>query len=186
MAEGSRLHALCSGADDPLRLSHFWAGVLRREPADDPHDGITLLPSDGTGFRIRILPTREQKAGRNLMHFDLTSTPFEDQQEPVVRSLGLGARHIDIGRRPEEGHGVLAGPEGKEFCVIEPGNSFLRSSPGAARHCCRGQARAGCISISPPLSMAINERRSTVSSPSGRLASASAGRPGDDGRSRRP
>ncbi|MGH3368116.1 MAG: VOC family protein, partial [Nocardioidaceae bacterium] len=30
----------------------------------------------------------------------------------------LGARHIDIGQRPEEGHVVLADPEGNEFCVL--------------------------------------------------------------------
>jgi hypothetical protein len=93
--------------------------------ADDAQDDIALLPSDDTGFRIRFLPTRQQKAGQNQMHFDLTSTSLEDQQQTVARALRLGARHIDIGQRPEEGHVVLADPEGNEFCVIEPGNSFL-------------------------------------------------------------
>jgi hypothetical protein len=59
------------------------------------------------------------------MHLDLTSLSLEDQQQTVARSLGLGARHIDIGQRPEQGHVVLADPEGNEFCVIEPGNTFL-------------------------------------------------------------
>src|SRR6266851_1492020 len=98
------LLALCFDANDPLRLARFWAGVLGWEMADDPQDGIALLPSDDTGFRIRFLPTQEQKAGQNQLHFDLTSTSLEDQQQTVVRSLGLGARHIDIGQRPEEGH----------------------------------------------------------------------------------
>ncbi|MGH3459568.1 VOC family protein, partial [Aeromicrobium sp.] len=39
--------------------------------------------------------------------------------------LGLGGRHLDVGQLPEEEHVVLADPEGNEFCVIEPGNSFL-------------------------------------------------------------
>jgi hypothetical protein len=43
----------------------------------------------------------------------------------VARSLRLGARHIDIGQGPEDAHVVLADPEGNEFCVIEPGNTFL-------------------------------------------------------------
>ena len=43
----------------------------------------------------------------------------------MARALGLGARHIDVGQLPEEGHVVLADPEGNEFCVIEPGNNFL-------------------------------------------------------------
>jgi hypothetical protein len=59
------------------------------------------------------------------MHFDLTSTSLEDQQETVARALALGARHIDIGQLPEEEHVVLADPEGNEFDVIEPGNNFL-------------------------------------------------------------
>src|SRR5256885_14636817 len=117
--------ALCLGANAPPRLARFWAGVLGWEPTDDPGDGVALLPSDDTGFRIRFLPSQEGKAGQNQMHFDLTSTSLEDQRQTVARSLELGARHIDIGQRPDEEHVVLADPEGNEFCVIEPGNNFL-------------------------------------------------------------
>src|SRR6185369_9059591 len=46
-------------------------------------------------------------------------------QQTVARALALGAQHIDVGQRLEEGHVVLADPEGNEFCVVEPGNSFL-------------------------------------------------------------
>ena len=121
----SHLYALCFDANDPIRLARFWAGVLGWELVDHPYDGIALLPNDDTGFRIRFLPTEEQKAGPNQMHFDLTSASLEEQQETVERSLGLGARHIDVGQRPEEGHVVLADPEGNEYCVTEPGNDFL-------------------------------------------------------------
>ena len=119
------LLALCFDAHDPPRLARFWAGVLGWEMADDAEDGITLQPGDDTGFRVRFLPTQEPKAGQNQMHFDLTSTSLADQRRTVAKSLGLGARHIDVGQRPEEGHVVLADPEGNEFCVIEPGNKFL-------------------------------------------------------------
>ncbi len=121
----SRLVALCVDALDPPRLARFWAGVLGWETADDPREAIALVPSDDTGFRIRFLPTQVEKTSRNQMHLDLTSTSLEDQQQTVARSLELGARHIDVGQRPEEGHVVLADPEGNEFCVIEPGNAFL-------------------------------------------------------------
>ena len=120
-----RLRALCFDAHDPSRLARFWASVLGWEMAGDPQDGIALLPGDDTGFRIRFLPAQEPKTGQNQMHFDLTSTSLADQRQTVARSLGLGARHIDVGQRPEEGHVVLADPEGNEFCVIEPGNKFL-------------------------------------------------------------
>ncbi len=33
-------------------------------------------------------------------------------------ALELGARHLDVGQRPEEGHVVLADPDGNEFCVL--------------------------------------------------------------------
>jgi predicted enzyme related to lactoylglutathione lyase len=116
-----RLVALTVAANDPAALASFWAGVLGWEPVDDH----TLEPIDDTAFRLRFLPTQESKTGPNQMHFDLTSRSLEDQQETVARALGLDARHLDVGQRPEEGHVVLADPEGNEFCVIEPGNTFL-------------------------------------------------------------
>ena len=120
-----QLVALCFEANDPAGLARFWAGVLGWEPGGDGDHGIALLPNDDTGFRIRFRTAREPKTGPNQMHLDLTSASLEGQQATVARALRLGARHIDVGQRPEEGHVVLADPEGNEFCVIEPGNSFL-------------------------------------------------------------
>jgi predicted enzyme related to lactoylglutathione lyase len=135
--------ALCLDANDPLRLARFWAGVLGWQMDDDTHAGIALLPSDDTGFRIRFLSTQEPKAGRNHMHLHLTSTSLDDQQQTVTRSDGLGARHIDVGQRPEEGHVVLADPEGNEFCVIEPGNSFLADCGFVGELACDGSREVG-------------------------------------------
>lgn len=113
------LFALGLGAHDPARLADFWGGVLGWGTADDPHDAdVALLPPDDTGFRIRLLATDQEKAGPNHAHFDLTSTSLEGQQETVARALELGGRHLDIGQLPEEGHVVLADPEGNEFCVL--------------------------------------------------------------------
>jgi predicted enzyme related to lactoylglutathione lyase len=139
----SQLIALCIDANDPDRVARFWAGVLGWETTVDPDDGIILLPNDDTGFRIEIFPTQEQKTGRNQMHFDLTSTSLEDQHQTVAKSLVLGARHIDVGQRPEEGHVVLADPEGNEFCVIEPGNSFLADCGFIGALACDGSQEVG-------------------------------------------
>jgi predicted enzyme related to lactoylglutathione lyase len=136
------LFALCVDANDPLRLARFWAGVLSWEMAD-PADGNALLPSDDTGFRIRFLPTQEQKASQNQMHFDLTSTSLEDQQQTVARALRLGGRRIDVGQRPDEGHVVLADPEGNEFCVIEPDNNFLAHCGFIGALACEGSQQVG-------------------------------------------
>ncbi len=139
----SELVALCVDANDPPLLARFWAGLLGWETVDDPYGGIALWPSDDTGFRIRFVPTSAQKVGQNHMHLDLTSTSLERQQQTVARSLGLGARHIDIGQRPEEGHVVLADPEGNEFCVIEPGNTFLADCGFIGALACDGSQEVG-------------------------------------------
>ncbi len=139
----STLVALCFDAADPPRLATFWAGVLGWETAHDPDGTTVLLPPDDTGFRIRLLPTSEQKASPNQMHFDLTSRSLEEQQRTVDRSLGLGARHLDVGQRPEEGHAVLADPEGNEFCVIEPGNAFLAECGFLGALACDGSQEVG-------------------------------------------
>jgi predicted enzyme related to lactoylglutathione lyase len=135
------LLALCFDANDPLRLARFWAGVLNWELTDD--DGVALLPSDDTGFRLRFLPSQERKVGQNQAHFDLTSTSLDAQRQTVTRALELGARHIDIGQRPEEGHVVLADPEGNEFCVIEPGNNFLADCGFVGALACDGSQEVG-------------------------------------------
>jgi len=139
----SHLLALCFDANDPRRLARFWAGVLGREMADDSQDGIVLLPSDDAGIRIRFQPTGEPKTGQNQMHLHLTSTSLEDQQQTVARALGLGGRHLDVGQRPEEGHLVLADPEGNEFCVIEPGNNFLAGCGFLGELACDGSQEVG-------------------------------------------
>jgi catechol 2,3-dioxygenase-like lactoylglutathione lyase family enzyme len=138
-----QLRALCFDAHDPPRLARFWAGVLGWEMVDDPDGGVALLPSDDTGFRIRFLPTDEPKTEQNQMHFDLTSASLADQQQTVANSLRLGGRHIDIGQRPEEGHVVLADPEGNEFCVIAPGNKFLADCGFIGAVACDGSQEVG-------------------------------------------
>ena len=77
------------------------------------------------------------------MHFDLTSASPEDQRQTVARALELGGRHIDVGQRPEEGHVVLADPEGNEFCVIEPGNKFLAGCGFVGALACDGSQEVG-------------------------------------------
>jgi len=138
-----QLLAICLDASDPLRLARFWGGVLGWEMAGDARDGVTLLPGDDTGFRLRFRRTQEQKSGPDGRHFHLASTSPGDQQQTVARSLGLGAGHIDAGQRPEEGHVVLADPEGNEFCVIEPGSNWLAGCGFLAELTCAGSREAG-------------------------------------------
>ena len=139
----SRLVALCLDANDPHRLASFWAEALRWETDDETDGEIGLVPTDGTRFQILFEPVPEQKAGANRLHLDLTTTSVEDQDETVARLVELGARHIDIGQRPDEGHVVLADPEGNEFCVIEPENDFLANCGRFGSITCDGTREVG-------------------------------------------
>jgi catechol 2,3-dioxygenase-like lactoylglutathione lyase family enzyme len=136
-----QLFAVCFDASRPLRLARFWAGVLGREVVEDA--GGALLPGDDTQLGLRFVPSPGEKVGRNRMHLHLTSASPADQQHTVAAALGLGARHLDVGQRPEEGHVVLADPEGNEFCVIEPGNNFLAGCGFLGEVACDGTREVG-------------------------------------------
>ena len=139
----SRLEALVVEAHDPAALARFWAGLLGWAPVEDPVDGVALVPSDDTGFRLRFSASRRPKAGQNSAHVDLTSASSQAQAETVARALRLGARHVDVGQGPEDEHVVLADPEGNEFCVIEPGNAFLADCGAVGALACDGTQEVG-------------------------------------------
>ncbi|MFE7244300.1 VOC family protein [Streptomyces sp. NPDC057580] len=139
----SQLFAICFNATRPSGLARFWSGVLGWELADGPDDDVAILPPDTAGFRIRFLPSQEPKIGQNRAHFDLPSTSPEDQQQTVARALELGGNHIDVGQLPEEGHVVLADPDGNEFCVIEAGNKFLADTGSVGALACDGTQEVG-------------------------------------------
>ena len=136
----TRLVTLSFAAHDPQRLAQFWAGVLERKVADD---AVTLLPNEATEFGIRFDATDAEKTYPNQIHFDLTSKSVEDQEAQVARALELGGRHIDIGQTGDEGHVVLADPEGNEFCVIEPWNNFLANTATIGAFCSDGTQAVG-------------------------------------------
>ncbi|MCI3226200.1 VOC family protein [Streptomyces sp. NP-1717] len=139
----SQLFAICFNATRPADLARFWSGLLGWELAGGPDDGIDVLPPDAGGFRIRFLPGREPKTGQNRAHFDLTSASQEEQRRTVARALELGGKHIDVGQLPEEGHVVLADPDGNELCVIEAGNKFLADTGFVGALACDGTREVG-------------------------------------------
>jgi catechol 2,3-dioxygenase-like lactoylglutathione lyase family enzyme len=126
---------------DAPRLARFWAGVLGREVVEDA--GGALLPGEDAQVGLRFVPSGARKVGPNRVHLHLTSTSLADQQHTVAKALGLGAGHLDVGQRPEEGHIVLADPEGNEFCVIEPDNAFLAGCGFLGELACDGTREVG-------------------------------------------
>lgn len=136
-----RLLAVTLDAHEPARVAQFWAGLLGREVFDDAESA--LLPGDDTQLGLEFVPSPAEKLAANRMHFHLTSDTADDQQQVVAKALRLGARHIDVGQRPEEGHVVLADPEGNELCVIGPGSSFLAGCGFLAEVACDGGREVG-------------------------------------------
>lgn len=138
----SRQLAVAFDAHDPARLAQFWAGMLGRKVLEDA--GGVLLPGDDTQLGLRFVASSGEQVGPNRrMHLHLTSASQADQQHTVATALGLGASHLDVGQRPEEGHVVLADPEGNEFCVIEPGNNFLAGCGLLGELACDGTREVG-------------------------------------------
>ena len=84
-----------------------------------------------------------EATGANPLHLHLTSTTLDDQQRSVDVALGLGGRHLDVGQLPEEGHIVLADPEGNAFCVIGPDSSFLAGCGYLGEVACDGGREVG-------------------------------------------
>ncbi|NMO49715.1 VOC family protein [Actinoplanes sp. TBRC 11911] len=122
-------------AHDAVRVARFWAGLLGREVAE----GV-FLPGE---VSLRFVSSDTAKTVRNRVHLHLTSASLFDQQGTVAKALELGGAHLDVGQRPEEGHIVLADPEGNEFCVIEPGNKFLAGCGFLGELACEGTRDVG-------------------------------------------
>ncbi|MGJ5756672.1 VOC family protein [Streptomyces galbus] len=147
----SRLFALSFDAQEPERLARFWAGLLNLEAtgaphdetADEAYDGVLLLSGNDAGYRLGFRSSPARKTDQNRLHFDLTSSSPDDQRELVAKALDLGGRHCDVGQGPDASHVVLADPEGNEFCVIEPGNSFLAGCGRIGALACDGSRAVG-------------------------------------------
>jgi len=137
----SQLFAVCLDACQPLRLARFWAGVLARKVVEDAEGA--LLPGDDTQVSLRFVASQAVKLRPDYLHLHLTSNSLADQQSTVAKALELGAGHLDVGQRPEEGHVVLADPEGNAFDVIEPGNNFLAGCGFLGELACDGTREVG-------------------------------------------
>ncbi len=128
---------------DPGRVARFWAGVLGWTYRDEADGSVLVTSDDPLAYRIVVRETDAPKTGQNRIHLDLTSSSPEAMEATIARALELGGRRIDIGQSPEDRHEVLADPEGNEFCVVEPGNSFLADTGVIGAINCDGTQSAG-------------------------------------------
>jgi catechol 2,3-dioxygenase-like lactoylglutathione lyase family enzyme len=128
-------------ARDAAGLAGFWAGMLGRETVRD--GDRVRLPGEKGQLSLAFVPGPAQKPGARSSHLHLTSATPDDQQRTVEAALRRGAGHLDVGQLPEEGHIVLADPEGNPFCVIEAGNRYLAGCGFLGELACDGTREVG-------------------------------------------
>jgi hypothetical protein len=135
------LEAVTYDAHDPVGVATFWGALLGRDPVAEQRGA--LLPGTRTQVGLRFVASTRQRSGRDRVHLHLTSTTPEDQQRTVEKVLVLGGRHLDVGQTRDEGHVVLADPEGNELCVIPPGSTFLDGCGALGEVACDGTREVG-------------------------------------------
>lgn len=136
------LHAIVIDSSDPERVAAFWAGVLGWTSVPAP-DGEAVVPGDGTAYQLFVHRAATPKLDQNRIHFDLTSASQAAMDATIARALELGGQHIDIGQTQDDGHVVMADPDGNELCVIEPGNNFLANTGVIGAINCDGSEAVG-------------------------------------------
>jgi hypothetical protein len=134
----TRLLLLTIDSTDRSSLAEFWAEMLGWKVTNDDRDETVVSPVP-TGFSMPrvgelalvFLEEGAPKVTKNRIHLDLVSASLKDQAALVERALDLGATHLDIGQG-DVPWVVLADPEGNEFCVLEPRDSYRDTGSVAA------------------------------------------------------
>lgn len=133
--------AVTFDASNAQAVAGFWGDLLDRTPV--PDRGAVLLPGDETQVGLRFSAPTTGATGQDVLHLHLTSDGDRSQGEVVERALELGGSRVDVGQLPQEGHIVVADPEGNAFCVIPPGNNFLAGCGFLGEVSCDGSRAVG-------------------------------------------
>ncbi|MEU5217274.1 VOC family protein [Streptomyces sp. NPDC020807] len=132
----TRLVQITMQAQDDAALGRFWAEALGWG-VESEGPGITNLEPVGFDYPdpaavcLDIVARPEPKQVKNRVHVDLATTSTTHQTELVERLRGLGATLADVGQG-DVPWTVMADPEGNEFCVLEPRETYRDTGPVAA------------------------------------------------------
>ncbi|MEU6657699.1 VOC family protein [Streptomyces sp. NPDC046821] len=121
-------------AVDDAAIGRFWAEALGwRISSQEP--GATAAKPEGFDWRdpvgvcIDVIAVPEPKTTtKNRVHLDLATSSAAHQAELVAHLQALGAKPADVGQG-DVPWTVLADPEGNEFCVLEPRESYRDTGP---------------------------------------------------------
>ncbi|MFI7386211.1 VOC family protein [Streptomyces sp. NPDC049813] len=123
---------------DDAAVGRFWAGALGWGVSSEgpgvtnvePGGGYTWPDATAVCIDVVSVPHAKQ-AVKNRTHLDLATTSAAHQAELVARLRELGATPVDVGQG-DVPWTVLADPEGNEFCVLEPRETYRDTGPVAA------------------------------------------------------
>jgi hypothetical protein len=120
---------------DSSAIGRFWAEALGWKAF---HPGVTtyvgppgedLVWPDPVAVGIDVVPVPDPKTtAKNGVHLDIATTSLAQQAELVARLEAIGAKPADVGQG-DVPWTVLADPEGNEFCVLEPRESYQDTGP---------------------------------------------------------
>lgn len=125
---------------DPERAARFWADILGRTTVSGA--GRVSVPGDPAQLGLAFVDGAAARTGGNPVHLHVVGDDLSQQQELVAVALDIGARHVDVGQRPDEDHVVLADPAGYEFCVLLR-NSYLAGTGLLGEIACAGSRSVG-------------------------------------------
>jgi predicted enzyme related to lactoylglutathione lyase len=132
----TRWTAVVFDTSDVPGLARWWASALGWEISyEDEEESVVMPPgAQRAPGQIELCFTSggDHKVGKNRIHLDLASSSLEDQAAQVDRLLSLGASRADIGQESSVPWVVLADPEGNEFCVLDPRDSYRETGAIAA------------------------------------------------------
>ena len=86
---------ICIDAHDATALGAWWATVLGWPHDNDDGGDVRLRPPPGAGPDWMFITVSDEKVVKNRIHLDFRP---DDQQAEVERVIGLGAKHVDIGK----------------------------------------------------------------------------------------
>ncbi|PWI45565.1 VOC family protein [Streptomyces sp. ICBB 8177] len=119
-------------------VGRFWADALGWGVSSEGPGVINVEPGgdfvwpDPAVLCIDVVAVPEAKtATKNRVHLDFATTSAAHQAELVARLKTLGATPADVGQG-DVPWTVLADPEGNEFCVLEPRETYRDTGPIAA------------------------------------------------------
>lgn len=142
-----RLVQIAMNARDDSALGRFWAEALGWSTSVEEPGVVTNLEPEGFDYPdpsavcIDVITVPEPKTVKNRVHIDLATTSEAHHAELVARLKELGATPVDVGQG-DVPWTVLADPEGNEFCVAEPRETYRETGPIAAIVADCGDARA--------------------------------------------